>query len=534
MTDLGAGSVRRPPLPVSTLPGHPLDDDRPPKLWWGMWKRFLLGSVVIVLLAAAVTVTAALEEVTKVSNALNAGGPQISAPGVLTPDEAGAPQTIMIIGSDKRALSKSVFDRTDPPHTDTMMLLRMDPSKGQTSVLSIPRDLQVSFRDQRGAYYPKAKINAAYTYGYMAARNGKDASTAGAKLAAKVVKQTLGIDINHVIDVNFAGFRAVVDAVGCVYVDVDRHYFNQNLGTIATNYASINIKPGYQKLCGQAALDYVRFRHTDSDFVRVARQQDFVRQLKQQVGVNGLIDKRDQILKAIGPAITTDIRGTSEIIRLTKLVAFSVGRPVRQVKFQSSLLNLKTGSYVVANAQQIQATVNDFLHGNQTVRLNPAPPVTHHRRGGGHAAPASNVPGLIPATPAGRDSAVSAAANTPMQVYYPGEVLAAGSQDMVRTYSLRDEQNTLHKAYRIVFSTGLIGSYWGVEGMTWKNPPILDHPNETRTVDGRTLMIYNDGQHIHLVAWETPNAVYWVSNSLLEDLNNRQMMAIAESAQPAH
>src|SRR5436305_6958607 len=116
MTDLGAGSVRRPPLPVSTLPGHPLDDDRPPKLWWGMWKRFLLGSVVIVVLAAAVTVTAALEEVTKVSNALNAGGPQISAPGVLTPDEAGAPQTIMIIGSDKRTLSKSVFDRTDPPH----------------------------------------------------------------------------------------------------------------------------------------------------------------------------------------------------------------------------------------------------------------------------------------------------------------------------------------------------------------------------------------------------------------------------------
>src|SRR5690349_11468059 len=86
--DPGADWDRPLSLPVSTLPGHPLDDDRPPKLWWGMWKRFLLGSVVLILLAAAVTATAAFEEVTKVSNALNEGGPQIKAPDVLTPDEA--------------------------------------------------------------------------------------------------------------------------------------------------------------------------------------------------------------------------------------------------------------------------------------------------------------------------------------------------------------------------------------------------------------------------------------------------------------
>ena len=524
------------PSLVSTLSGHPTDDDRPPKLWWGMWKRFLLGGALILLLAASVTVTAALEEVSKVTNALGQGGPQIRAPGVLTADQAGAAQTIMIIGSDKRALSKSTFDRSDPPHTDTMLLLRMDPSKGQTSVLSIPRDLQVNFHDQRGNFYPNAKINSAYTYGFMAARNAKEASTAGAALAAKVVKQTLGIDINHVIDVNFAGFRAVVDAVGCVYVDVDRLYYNLNVGTIATNFASINIKPGYQKLCGQPALDYVRYRHTDSDFVRVARQQDFIRQLKQQVGVNGLINKRDQILKAIGPAITTDIRGTSEVIRLTKLVAFSIGRPVRQVKFQSSLLNLKSGSYVVATPAQIQSTVQDFLHGNQTVKLNPNPPAPSHAhaRHGRHAAPAATVPGLFPATSSGRDAAVTASVNSALPMYYPGLVLAAGSQQQVRYYTLRDEQNRAHTAYRIVFSAGLIGSYWGVQGMTWKNPPILQNPNETRTVNGRTFQIYNDGQHIHLVAWQTPHAVYWVSNSLLEDLNNRQMMAIAESTAAAH
>ena len=50
-------------------------------------------------------------------------------------------------------------------------------------------------------------------------------------------------------------------------------------------YAEINIQPGYQKLCGQKALDYVRYRHEDSDFVRAARQQDFLRQAKAQIGL---------------------------------------------------------------------------------------------------------------------------------------------------------------------------------------------------------------------------------------------------------
>jgi LCP family protein required for cell wall assembly len=452
----------------------------------------------------------------------------------LTPDQAGAPQTIMIIGSDKRALSKSTFDRSDPPHTDTMLLLRMDPGKSQTSVMSIPRDLEVSFHDQHGNYYPNAKINSAYTYGFMASRNAKEAATAGAALAAKVVRQTLGININHVLDVNFAGFRRVVDAVGCVYADVDRHYYNQNLGTIATNFASINIQPGYQKLCGQTALDYVRYRHTDSDFVRVARQQDFIRQLKQQVGVNGLIDKSDRILKAIGPAITTDIRGTTEVLRLTKLVAFSVGRPVRQVKFRSSLLNLKSGSYVTATRAQIQATVQDFLYGDQQPKLAPAPAAPRPHAGRSHAAPASHVPGLVAASSGWHNTALSESAGNPVPVYYPGQVLASGIQEQVRNYGLRDERNKLHHAYRIVFSTGLIGSYYGIEGMDWTDPPILAHPSETRTVNGRKLLLYNDGQHIHLVAWQTPRAVYWVSNTLLEDLTNRQIMAIAESAAPLH
>ena len=80
-----------------------------------------------------------------------------------------------------------------------------------------------------------------------------------------------------------------------MYVDIDRHYFNDNSG--ADQYATINVDAGYQQLCGQDALDYVRYRHTDTDIVRAARQQDFLRQAKEQVGVGKLISNRRKLIE---------------------------------------------------------------------------------------------------------------------------------------------------------------------------------------------------------------------------------------------
>jgi len=80
-----------------------------------------------------------------------------------------------------------------------------------------------------------------------------------------------------------------------------------------------------------------------------------------------------------------------------------------------------------------------------------------------------------------------------------------------------------------VISAGDDGEYYGVQGMTWTDPPILDDPDETRTVAGRRLRLYRDGRRIRIVAWETRRAVYWVSNTLSSSLTNRQMLATAQS-----
>ena len=123
----------------------------------------------------------------------------------------------------------------------------------------------------------------------------------------------------------------VVDTLGCAYVQVDHRYFNENTGAPETDYTSINLQPGYQKLCYENALDYVRYRHTDSDFVRVARQQDFLRDLRQQINPANELGQIENVAKAVGHAIRSNFPASaSELIQLAKLVAFSQSKPLRQ------------------------------------------------------------------------------------------------------------------------------------------------------------------------------------------------------------
>ena len=62
-------------------------------------------------------------------------------------------------------------------------------------------------------------------------------------------------------------------------------------------YSEIDINAGYQMLCGDRALQYVRYRHTDNDIVRAARQQDFLREARQKIGPSRLFNDRDELLK---------------------------------------------------------------------------------------------------------------------------------------------------------------------------------------------------------------------------------------------
>ena len=106
-------------------------------------------------------------------------------------------------------------------------------------------------------------------------------ATCGPQGSLQTVRALTGVQMNYLITVNFRGFRQIVDRLDGAWIDVDRRYFNDRSGPYG--YAKINLRPGYQQLTGRQTLDYVRYRHTDSDLYRVARQQQFVKAFKTQI-----------------------------------------------------------------------------------------------------------------------------------------------------------------------------------------------------------------------------------------------------------
>jgi hypothetical protein len=124
-----------------------------------------------------------------------------------------------------------------------------------------------------------------------------------------------------------------------------------------------------------------------------------------------------------------------------------------------------------------------------------------------------------------------ASTQLPFPTYYPRARLSRGRYlyDKPRVYDLYDRAHRRYRAYRIVVSTGRQGQFYGVQGTNWRSPPILDNPSSTTRMRGRTYQLFTDGNRLALVAWRTPRAVYWVSNTLSRTLTNAQMLAIARS-----
>jgi LCP family protein required for cell wall assembly len=513
-----------------------MDDELPPSHARRMWLRFSIASVLIVLLAGGATATVALNTVEKLAKEVIVN--PIKAPkGLISYN--GGPQTYLILGSDRREKSKDLLDRSDPPHSDTILLVRFDPEQGQTSVLSIPRDLLVDIKSRSGAYYPQEKINAAYTYG-----SKLDGVRGSLVLAAETIEHEVfpGLKLNGIIDVNFGGFIKVVDTLGCVYVNVDHRYLHVN-GEGGEEYSEINLQPGYQKLCYNNALSYVRYRHGDSDFVRVARQQDFLRALREQISPEDVLGQIDHVAKAVGKAIVTAgfSSSASQLIELAKLIGFSQGKPLRQVKFRATSTNfaLKGGSYVTSTPELERATLDEFLYGHETVTEPHPSPAPSHSAHGHHASHSSSTPsaaslGLASSSITGNDELAKATVSMPLQVLYPSLQTAAGVEQPARAYDLRDQLGRLRHAYVAVWQQDTLGGYYDFEGTDWPNPPLIAHPNQQRKIDHVTYMIFTDGSHIHVVAWREGNMLYWVTNTLLEDLSNEQMLAIARSARPLH
>ena len=466
-------------------------------------RRTAVAAVAIILMTAGAVSAAGLMELEEFIKPIQTiPGPAIK---VDAPDP-GKPETILALGTDARLGA----DAGGGARSDTILLARLDPENRSITMTSIPRDLAVPIPG-----LGTDKINAAYSYG-------------GAALAVDTVKQLLStpdepFKINHVVEINFVGFRDLVDFLGCTYVDIDRHYFNDVSGPLG--YATIDIEPGYQQLCGDDALDYVRYRHGDTDFARAARQQDFLRQMLRQPSVKSQLTfgNRRQLSELAGRFVRADkeLKDKGQLLTLLKLGLGVAAKPIQQVPFGVGALEYSDdyGSLTVG-PEALHTTVERFLHPAS----DPEPKAKH--KPAKHKAP-EVAEDLVNVEEAGISQAI-ALGKAGLRVYYPKLGMEGATYEDSRAYWLGGGP-----AYRMVAQVpDRIGAYYGIQGMKWQDAPLLTSAHEDVTIDGRKFSVYADGRKVRLVSFRTEKAVYYVHNTVERFLTREQLLGIAASLTP--
>jgi polyisoprenyl-teichoic acid--peptidoglycan teichoic acid transferase len=519
-----------PPFKKPPPSGDGTQPPKPKRYWW----RFTLASLTIVAVTATATATSILLYVGSIADALSHNDVlKNKVDRVLANTQGGDPQNILILGSDKRA-----SEPEDPGRSDTTMLLRLDPNNDAIALMSIPRDLKVELPEGG-----TDKFSSAYAYG-------------GPKLTLQVVKELTGLPIHHVVNVDYLGFVRAVYAIGCVYVDVDRRYYHSNVGVPPSEqYSEINVKPGYQLMCGKRALEYVRFRHTDTDLVRAARQQDFLSAARARVPIADLVLGTNDLIEIFTEYTTSDISDKETMLEVMKLFIASRNATINEVDFPAEL----GPSFVYSTPAAIAGAVDQFLgieasggprgsldeadgkskkdkerqgkrkRKERKPKLKPKPPGDD---------------GLAPAAEAGEAEAkiVARKVSHGFPVFYPTRLPPGAAFEETnpelhivdpRVYHFKDTDGDRHGAYRMVLTLELPDGvhYFGVQGIQgWSDPPILTGPSITETIRDREYEIFLDGDRIRLIAWHRGESTYWVANSLLRVLTNDQMIGIARSA----
>jgi LCP family protein required for cell wall assembly len=164
---------------------------------------------------------------------------------------------LLILGLDRR------LEEGYAVRSDTIVLATVYPPDARIGLLSIPRDLYVDIPGQG-----TSRINTAHFWGENTAKDN------GPRLAMQTVTLNFGVEVNHYVRVDFAGFRAIVDAVGGIDVDVETAIVDDAYPTADYGTMRIEIPDGPQRMDGETALRYARTRHGSSDFDRARRQQN--------------------------------------------------------------------------------------------------------------------------------------------------------------------------------------------------------------------------------------------------------------------
>jgi LCP family protein required for cell wall assembly len=610
---------------------------RPPRRRRRRWVRIALWSVGVLLLIVVAAAAALLYTFYGDYNKITSPPPSFKkAEQNIDPllPQANAPAIALVIGSDHR-----YTDGSAPARSDTLMLVRIDPRTHMISLLSLPRDLWVDIPG-----FGEDKINAAFSDG-------------GPKAVLQTVKQLTGLRVNYLVGVNFHSFTSLVNDMGGVYVPVDQAYIHTEAENEALpegeRWSVIDVPPGYQLLTGKDALAFSRFRHTDSDFYRNARQQTFLHAFEQKAAqrFHGISLSDLSAIKDIIHTIASnvDIAGANGGIGLHTMLKYATlaysSKHIIAARLQATTGMIGAASVVEATPQAVHQAVFAFTHPQDvpspTNQLPTAPTKQKAKKhrwkpavdpttvsisvlngtlksgeaattaaglskfgyttssgnaptqsyaqtwvyyGSGHAKAAADVAHIIggdaptaprPATIASAEDLVVVVGSdftgklavaapkkstsrafppdiTPDSQAYLSEFQArrgkvsfpllyptvtqndseVPSTYPIRAYHIPNAGHHWSSLYAYFDMPSTPGASWGIEETRFTDAPILADPSATRKIGPRTYRFYFNGSHIHMIAFIQSGTAYWVQNTLLDDLSNADMVAIAKSLRP--
>src|SRR5215475_933596 len=559
---------------------------------------------------------------------------------------ASKPAIALVAGYDHRAGTGT--NSYAGSNSDTLMLLRADPTNHTLSLLSFPRDLWVPIYCHGATVYTHSRINSAWS---LCGNNGPAATV-------DTIEHLTGLRINYFITLDFHAFKQIVNHLHGVYMNVDRRYYIPP----HTGVSAINLQPGYQKLDGGEALQYVRYRHTDSDIYRTGRQQLFLEALKSRL--------RTSLSITDAPKLIGDLKRNVEVARggggsvtlneLESYLGLAYHLPAGHL-FRNQIPIADLPNTVINGADVLQATpgavqtaVTSFLHPDvrdaaavnaqfgghkktvkkTKVRKLPKQQISVLVLNAGKAAgmasntsylltrrgyttktmPSSyvaNAPGKVQhcttvyydfAQPDAQQAAeqlrplfggctvvkqmtqqigqYAQRAGNPLTVVAVGtsfggklvvhrppkvqpkappqvsEGAAMTAPVLRRVYDrvhfplmvphkiaqyaqLSSDEGVrgfkpLKRQHEVVLTFVMPDriQYWQIEESTWNSAPILQNPTGTIVHHGQKYLVYSTGGAIQMVALRTPRATYWVQNTILNQLSNSTMIAIAESLRP--
>ena len=265
---------------------------------------------------------------------------------------------ILLIGSDQRP-NEGTFN------TDTLIVASIDPTTKQVAMFSLPRDstdIPLPNGPLRNAYGPvfPFKINNLYlriqNRADLVAGTNRTRGFNGLKL---VLGNLYGLDIKYFVEVNFDGFKQVVDAMGGVTINVQVPVVDNQFPADTGRRARVYIPAGIQHMNGTQALVYARSRHGSDDFDRGARQQRVISSMREQADVATIIPRIPQLIDALKATVKTDIP-QSELAKLAGLASSVDTKDIRSYVFSAPRYGAEVLSPIykyLPNADKIRAAV---------------------------------------------------------------------------------------------------------------------------------------------------------------------------------